>query len=280
MTVSDVPSKGSPLFVASRIYSPSATEDWLKCPRFRQLRSEGNEARHNPWAMQRDMGTCMHAALASYYLSLKRGDSFEVATQVAFERGRHELQQAYVEQSRYTLPGLTKVLLRGLSTTIQQGIQVPPHTVVAVEEKFSHGILDLLTRVNDELVITDHKVIYDADERKANSRLEEYETSHQLYHQAWVVRQHFGETPKWKQIQQIVLTPTCRVRVEPFAVTDEQIDRWLESSQVHWQRMAQDEEAGYAPMNTTSCYRYGKCDFFEHCHDGGSLEALYKERGV
>jgi hypothetical protein len=227
------------------------------------------------------MGTATHAGLATYYDMLRDGHEQSEAVEMAQVDGNLALQGLYVAQERYTLAGLSKVLVRAIKTTVEQGIQVPPHKVIAVEEKFAHGILDLLTRVGGELVVTDHKTIYDADEHKALLRLNEYEASHQLYHQAWVTRQHFGETPKYVQIQQIVLTPTCRVKVEMFSITDEQIDRWLQSSEVHWSRMANEEEEGFAPMNFASCFnKYGKCDMFNVCHKGASLEALYRQREV
>lgn len=262
----------------SRVYSPTETEDWLRCPRYRALRRGRLEARHNPYMPHRDVGKAIHEGLARYYRDIRDSCAGDLTTR-AIAVATASIGESYVDNPRYTLEGLQKVITRGVKTVIELGVMCPPHQVLMVEESLGGCVVDLVTRGPLGVMAIDHKVIYDSDVHKAELRVSEYETSHQLYHQAWVVREHLGETPTYVTIQQLVLTPRALVRVEQFEMDDARIDRWVASAQVHWQRMQEEQEENFAPMNFASCFnKYGKCEMFDHCHRGASLEAFYTRR--
>jgi hypothetical protein len=265
----------------TRAYSPSDTEDFQRCPRFRQLR-KGWDVHHNPWKPSRLLGDALHAGLAQYY-------AHEVEETALLAMGAKldalfTLEAAEAEKSGFTVDGLTKIGARVLKKVIETGVQVPPETVVGTELWIAGCRADLVTRTGEGLVVTEHKFTMSADADIQVVRLAEYEASWQLYHQAWAVSQHFGETPISGRIQLMVATPRVAVRLEPVVTfTEAKLAAWAASAEFWWDAMRR-TDATYgrgapAPGNFGSCFtKFGRCDYFDVCHHGGQPEALYTAR--
>ena len=270
------------------IYSPTETDDYLLCPRLRVLKRQWHP-RGCTWTPHLALGSAIHEGLAAHYSGGLSFDPLAVALEV--------LHREFRDGSHWTLEGLEKLVEKGLKLALTTELVSSEGSVVAVEEWMSHCKIDLVTREPFGLVVTDHKVSLDLEKRKLEYKLRDLDPSWQLLHEAWAVRQKFGECPKWSRAHLIVLGPRPFTHIHSVGpLDDKRLDDWERSAEYHWDCMKHDADSYgvgidyppanrvLPPMNTRSCWQYGrKCDFYDGCHlYGGDLTMFpttYEEGG-
>ena len=258
------------------IYSPSETDDYLVCPRFRVLKREWCP-RGSLWTPHLALGNAIHAGLARRYFTMPPGGSDEAVYTDAYA----VMDAEYREGSEWSLEGCRKLVDKGLKVALATELVSPDGTVVLVEDWAGHSKIDLVTRESFGLVVTDHKVSLELEKRRLDYKIREHDPSWQLLHEAWAVREHFGECPKWARAHFIAVGPRPFTYIHSIQVDDKRLDDWYQSAETHWARMARDTAAYQAsdlgrplpPMNPRSCWRYGrKCEFHDLCNVyGGDL---------
>ena len=247
------------------VYSPSETEDYLTCPRFRVLRKVWVPRGCGGWTPHQTLGTAIHAGLAQHYAPA--GD-LDTPLDVALR----SLNAEYQEGSEWSLEGCTKLVTRGLDLALKTELLSPEGRVVGVETWMGHSRLDLVTREPYGLVVTDHKVTLELEKKKLEYRLRDLDPSWQLLHGAWACLQKYGEAPAWSRAHLIVLAPRPFVYVHSLKITAARLADYEGSALQHWsemhgQRQRYDSASILPPMNTRSCHRYGrKCEFYDGCH--------------
>lgn len=256
------------------VYSPSETEDYLQCPRYRVLR-RAIEPRTAVWAPNITLGNTIHAGLAMYYDPRQHERSVADAQAIA----RATLEEGYQEQDEWTLEGLWQLAQRGMKATIDADLL--NGVVIGTELAISRMRLDVLERYPDGLQTLDWKVKLKLEKRNLPYRVADFDPSWQLLQNAWGVRQAYGETPKWARAVLIVLSPRVFIHPHAIKITDERLDDFGSSCAQVWRGMEGDrlayDEGVLPPMNTRSCNAYGRpCDFKPFCHDlyGDMQQAL------
>ena len=260
-----------------RVYSPSQTADWLQCPIFRRFRkpsvlSSLNEAtphvwqeRAVEWEPARVLGT---AVQAGYNVYLKDPHSADDA--IAEDLVEATIAREFVEQPKYTLPGLTKLALRGVEALLEADL-FTRHVILDLDQPLTHSRPDYVSRHETQgLGVTDLKVSARVDERYRVKRLSEYETDDQFWHYAWEVGNTLGEDVKWVRVILLILTPKAVVLPQTVTVTPERLQFWLEGAEQHWRDMTAEDD-GKRPVVSRwpNCRggKYGVCVAYDFCHN-------------
>lgn len=214
------------------------------------------------WTPNRLMGT---AVQAGYNVYLRRGGSDDLAEAAVNE----VIEQGYVEQPKYTVEGLVKLVLRGVEALLDADLYAR-HQIIDLDEPLSYSRPDIISRHETQgLGVSDVKVALRIDERYRVKRMSEYETDDQFWHYAWEIGEHLGEPVKWIRPIQVILTPKATVLRDTFQVDPERLAFWLEGAQSHWADMqAEDEGRRAIAPRWQSCLsgKYGPCVAYDFCH--------------
>ena len=274
----------TPLTPVSRVYSPSRTEDWVKCPIFAQFRRR-LQPREPVWSPARTLGKAVQAGV-NVYLHERRQHGERGVTLV------HEVEAAilpvietdFQPQEAHTVAGLTKLATRGALAVIESGL-FDGHDILLVDEPVGSGRPDVVSRLNGRLQVADFKVTQSLRDDYRAKRLAEYDTHDQFWQYAWEVGEHFGEPVERVRAVLVILAP-LKVLHADLTVTSERLDFWLAGAQQAWRDM--DAEANMerpCVPKTSSCYgKYGKCDAFDFCyvfhrdHEQAITSGYYEER--
>jgi hypothetical protein len=264
------------------IYSPTETDDYLLCPRLRVLKRILRPRGCGTWTPHIALGNAIHLGLALHY-------GQKMSPVGAQARAEELLQDEFVEGGEWSLEGCRKLMQKGLKVALETPLISDEGSVVGCETWAAHARLDMVTREPFGLVVTDHKVSLDLEKRKLEYKVRDLDPSWQLLHGAWACLQKYGELPRWSRAHIIALGPRPFTHIHAIEITPERIADYERSAEAHWGQMAihsrdfNCEARLLPPMNTRSCYQYGrKCDFYELCHTyGGDLDkadALYEPK--
>ena len=246
------------------IYSPSSTEDFIRCPVYHRL-TRTWEPRGAEWTPYMLLGRAIGDGMSAYYRNLKQGSHAHDPLTVAL----WVLEEGYVEQETWTLEGLHKHVQKGL----QEAINTTPvrGLILMVDEPLgSFSRPDVVFRhPSTGLTVVDTKVKFKLDSRYVGSTLGDYETWWQRFHYAWEVGELLQEPVEWIGAHLIALNPKVRGMYHPIEVSEARVRFWLRQAEPVWERM---EVAITKPLtelepNWNSCRtRYGLCPFFDACH--------------
>ena len=251
-----------------KVYSPTRTEDWLKCPIFAQFRRR-LQPREPVWSPARTLGKAVQVGVNVWLQSLRypspsgllvvEPNDVEMAAQRVVEAD-------FQPQEAHTIAGLTKLATGGALAVIESGL-FDGHYILLVDEPVGSGRPDVVSRLNRRLQVADFKVALSLRDDYRAKRLAEYDTHDQFWQYAWEVGEHFGEQVERVRAILVILAP-LKVLHADLTVTPERVDFWLSGARQTWRDM--DAEArGERPCvpKTSSCYgKYGKCDAFDFCY--------------
>lgn len=245
--------------------SPSQTEAWLRCPQYMQYKYEGWEPRLLNWAPNRTLGSAIAKGLEIFYMNQDHSDP----GQLGWEACEVVMREQYQENDKWTYEGVLKLALKGYKAALANNIAAQ-ETIVAAELPIGPCRPDLITRSKQTggLIVTDTKVTLELDERYRAKRLSEYNASFQLWQYADVVGAYYGEPVTFVRVQLVILSPRCLALLHPIPVTREGIALWRDSAEWAWAEMAKHAATGHYPPRLTECFgKFGKCAFFDACHD-------------
>src|SRR5688572_9697281 len=96
-----------------RIYAPTTTEDWLRCPISRQYKRKW-QAPLEGWQPNMLIGSAVHAGLAAWYISGNGVEANTVATSTVVD--------SYVENDEWTVDSVVKIALKALAAAMADDI--------------------------------------------------------------------------------------------------------------------------------------------------------------
>ena len=252
------------------VYSPSETDDYLLCPRLRVLKRTLRPRGCGGWTPNVALGNAIHAGLACHYAKGSM-DPYTVAAET--------MHNEYVEGSEWSEEGCQKLVSRGLKAALATELVSEQGSVVGTEIWMAHSKIDMVTREPFGLVVTDHKCSLELEKRRLEYKVREHDPAWQLLHGAWAVWQKYGEVPRWSRAHFIAIGPRAFTYIHSIEITEERLRDFERSGIEHWHTMdtqAWDfrENRVLPPMNTRSCWQYGrKCDFYPICNQyGGNLD--------
>lgn len=214
---------------------PSHLRDELRCQQFAQFHREWSP-RWRPaggpeGATMLEVGTAIHAAVLN-----GEAPSFTDAT-------------------------LNRMIVRAAEAA---KAELPAEIELARERRLYLGQPDLVTECVDGLAVTDIKTHWN---QKAERYTEEWDTDIQLWAYTDEVERWWGRPVKWRRVLEVILTPKVKARLVAFPTTPERLEfvrPWLRDVTERTIRVWRGEAA---VPNLASCWRYGRCVYYEGCHD-------------
>lgn len=247
------------------VFSAYPTTDFQMCPKLwdYKRRWDSPEDRQSTALL---LGSAVALGLEAHYANQGR-DPLETAESYA--------RANYYEGSDRTEDGLVALVRRGVR--LGMATNLGTSEILGVEKWYGNSRPDLVARDQaGKIVVIDHKVKRNLDDRYKEKELLGYETSNQLYGYAWRVAQEYGEPVETAIIHLIVLGPSAYTELHPVRITTEALKLWLTDVSKDWKDMA----AGESRRRFSSCVnQYGPCRFWAACHvlggDETKFEGLY-----
>ena len=268
---------------STKVYSPSSTEDWVKCPvyAFYRKRWQPKEA---VWEPARTLGKAVQAGVNVWLKEMQAGGLVATTVPEVEAAVQAVIEEDFQPQEKYTVVGLTKLATKGAVQVIQSGL-FEGHEILMVDEPIGAGRPDVVSRWNGRLHIADFKVSHSLRDDYRAKRLAEYDTHDQFWQYAWEVGNHFGEPVERVRAILVILAP-CKVLHADLEVTPYRVEHWLAGAQQKWADMdAESREERPVVPTTSSCYgKYGKCEAYDYCYqfqkDGARavLSGYYEEK--
>ena len=252
-----------------KVFSPSRTEDWLKCPIYAHFR-RSLQPREAVWSPARTLGKAVQAGVNIYLREQRQHGERGVTLTHEVEHAVLPIIEAdFQPQEAHTVARLAKLATRGALAVIESGL-FDGHDILLVDEPVGSGRPDVVSRYNGRLHVADFKVTNQLRDDYRAKRLAEYDTHDQFWQYAWEVGEHFGEPVERVRAILVILAP-LKVLHADLTVTPERVAFWLSGAQQAWRDMGA-EARGERPMapKTSSCYgKYGKCDAYDFCYTFG-----------
>lgn len=275
-------------------FSPSrgGTQDAQRCMRLFDYKRRWHDPRG--WSADIAMGNIIHAGLSAYYLA--RNGSLR--TQILSDENEAisaALENEWTGEGQEEAYRLAKECV---GEAISLNVLGKTGRVLAVEQEMGPEKChpDLVIQHTDKiplknpdvyaeknwLEVVDWKLSYRLNPEHVAKRLQSYETSWQLKHYAWRVKQEFHLPCLKVTVVQMAATPKVIAREQGFKITQESLDAWEASARQWWHSM----ESGPYPQNYDGCLKYGEkypCPFYCGCHslhsDESKFHTLYKRKG-
>jgi PD-(D/E)XK nuclease superfamily protein len=270
-------------------YSPSRTEDWLKCPLYRHLKKEWTPRRIGTREMAAMLGKGFHAAMSAYNSQRRTGRPIGQGpvsdggasvpyVPIAIQSIRMELQQAKErgcwvdERDKVTEDALERRVTKAVERYIAED-PIPESWVVLDVERilpeWGDCIIDLAMDTPMGVVVIDYKTKLTWDAKYRDSDLTDYRDSEQRFHYS-VAYADFIKRPVYAfYVCLVVLEPTFHVYLEPFLNEQESLDIWRQGRENATWRVMEMEENGEIGVGRAAIHRtrFGYCDFYKACFE-------------
>jgi len=257
--------------ISPQSFSPSAMEDWLRCPMRWWLRSQQGWRSRSESLSARQMGTLFHAVMARL---VTRGETVEQALAAA---ERDSVEGLLGEGRAPFLKAITRAHKL-----------VPPGEVRLAELAMGQGKgsarMDLLVTRDGEHHIIDFKWTGKLDARWADRRLLEFNHSVQLWEYAYRAEAMLGITVATVGVILATAEPTPKAWEWTVPVDREHLTTWRRDRQEvldGMRRMAAGTRDVFG--NWTACGDFGGCPYMDACHhlgrDPERMTGLYTREG-
>lgn len=254
------------------VWSPSHTERWLLCPVKEQLTRDGVIGRLEKWSPGAIVGTALHKGLAILMQDEEQEPKAIVAVQESVNAewppdgtAGWDVNKVIAE----TITCLRRIYRERMPELLQDN-----GCVVGVECALGEGDTadgrypgtpDLITEHGPEdgryLCVTDWKSHWVLDDRYIERELVSTEESWQLFQYAWFAQQYYA-LPVRHVRKCVIRVINPKSWLYTVKVTPERLTRWHAQATVVWEQMSHSTPW----QNWGSCRRYGRCEFWEHCH--------------
>ena len=263
-------------------YRQSETETFSVCPRKRQLQYlEGWTLKHQTNAGHAAMrGTALAAGCAEVHMSAQLGHQPGVDSAVVACLSNLRAAVAAFRGAGGVCEDFEEVPLIKALTFYYTWFHTQPWEVLAVEQPiptWGNSRPDLVARIGGKLVVVDNKwkwSLYikpgETKDQARNRTLLEYEHAWQFRHYLSAVSDVYREPCDTYCIVLGEVTPKPVVTVQPFTVSDRELDRWLYGARYYWGDMAYlDQETLMLNHPGAAIHesKYGPCEFQWACFD-------------
>lgn len=260
-----------------KVYSPTRTSDWVRCPVFARLRRSVEPVAD--WTPNLTLGRAVTDGLAKHYRALRDGSP--LSPEQVEEWAMSILEEGYEENDTWALAGLQKIVSNLLEKALEETVIAQGDTILLVDESTGGGRPDLvLKQRNGKLTVTDFKVTLKLEQQYVGKTLSQYETDDQFWQYAWEVGQMYGTPVEWLRVHLLPALPKARSLLHPWRVDPERLQFWLAGAEQAWKDMEEQEE-GRRPEapRWASCNgsRWGKCLYLAWCHEPATRAMFYRD---
>ena len=270
------------LHLDSKVWSPSQTVDFLRCPQLWQYKQRWEDRAGNAWTPARVMGTAVDGGLTTLYASIRGGIEWRLAVPEGADTVAHTLHLHWpLDASPEHEPEAAKrIALRAYHRVVEERF-AEGHAILGTQISWGESIADMVTLTpEDELVIWDWKFSYELRPEWFRARLEDARLTWPFYHYAWRAQQSTGK--RVRKAVKVVISGTPRAEVKTADVDMDKVvlDNWLRSAASAWRTMTHMRDGGQKPfMNWNGCKLFGGCYFFTACHSLGGDEDRFEALG-
>lgn len=276
-----------------KIYSPSQTSSWLRCPILRKLQVEGWRSKY---LQKKDiagaMGTAFSAGVGAWNnmrLESERGARAIHDALVALshqERGAAAMgvgASVFKQQiedftnAGFDFSNVDESYLESCPIEISRAIAkycandpIPSnYSIVAVEESLpNHGNCrpDLVIRTPRGLAVLDYKSKYELKAQYRAKTINEYKHTQQGFHYTWGIEETYGEPCNEFLIALCVFRPNFNVELFNHTLAPETRLVWKRGMESVWARMESEELDGATPwMSDRHSDNFGQCEMYDAC---------------
>lgn len=274
-----------------RVFSPSATKDFLTCPLYWHLRRTGMQPRRlGKKGLSGILGTSFSAGVAAYNLARKEGieatparvaNYGDLAASVVRQHLKEADDAGLVTTGSIDIPFRNSLEDRArklIKTYAEQDPLPPQWRVEDVEltmDEAGYCRLDVGLQSDLGPVVVDYKTKVSYDTKYADRDRDDWRDSEQRFHYSYFYGQRKGQ-PTWQfAICLVILEPKPRVLLIPFVNNQEVLERWYRGRLLTWSRMEASldlalEDQEMAGEHST---RFGPCEMHRHCfEDRGDID--------
>ncbi len=299
--------------MANKVYSPSSTTTWMRCPMMRALSREGWQPKmlaKKDWSALLGQG---FAAGVGIYNNLRqeweRGGAQapqrDAATRADLIRACSDAAVKIVQQKTEDMlaaglnagdddQGYQDKLEARIRKALASYITADPipdsWRIVEAEkdfgEDYGNARADLVARdTNGGLVIVDYKSKLTLAAQYRNKTIQEYANSHQMFHYAWSGEETYSEPISTYYIGLAVLEPRWAFDLIAFPVSPESLGVWLQSARVVWGNIEREEAGQVVPwLSANHSDNFGQCPYYKACfvhhYDPSLMAADYVNVGA
>lgn len=290
-----------------KVYSPSQTATWMRCPMMRALRKEGWIPRYGQrkdWAAV--LGQAFGAGVGAYN-SLRqaheeqgmlmperapdaRASFIDVAVGVALgvkqQRVREMVDMGLVvdEDGDAYIKVLDQRIRRAVTCYVLTDPIPDTWKIVDIESSLGEGAgnarPDLIVRDEMGLAIVDYKSKLTLKAEYRHKTIQEYANGHQFLHYAHFGREYYKEPIDRYYIGLAVLEPRWAFELIPFPVHDETLKVWYQGASTAWAMMEREDAGEQVPwLSDRHSDQFGQCPYyrmcFTHMYDPGLAKQDY-----
>lgn len=274
----------------SKVWSPSQTADWSRCPRFWDFGRRWERFSGGQWTPERVVGDALHAGIAAYLRATVEGDTAPSWTETAITQLRADWPTD--APTEFAIEGSERVIERVLGKWVKWYTEEFAPTVdkiVAVEWSlpgaggYPEAQADAIFMRGALLHIVDWKYHANLKREYVHYRVDETERMHAMWHYSWRVSQHFGRHVGSFSKVMLVGAPATFVKDASAEVTPEALLKWEEGAWSMWRSMDL-MRSGAQPIHPRweACGLYGGCPFYDGCWrlaaDETKFDTLYKRK--
>ncbi len=252
------------------IFSPYPTTDFQRCPRKWDLSKR--------WQSRDEGGKTAMLVGTAVALGLEHGYKDPTMTVDECQRVATEYTELnYQEGSDRSLDGVVALVRRGVKHGMTTDLGLSK--ILGVEKFYGRTKPDLVGRNKaGQLVVIDHKVKMNLDDRYKEKELLKFDVGNQMFHYAWTVAQDMGEPVVEVIIHLIVLAPRVYTELHPIPIDQGHLVYWLEGVARDWRDM----ERGENRPRFSACSDPWPCEFRDGCHtfhgDESKFPVLYDKK--
>jgi hypothetical protein len=215
------------------------------------------------------IGTAVALGLEDWYNGRREPDQKAVA-ELALRAAAECAEAQYQEGSDRSLEGVVTLVRRGVKHGMATDLGLKE--ILGVEKFYGRTKPDLVGRNRDgRLVVIDHKVKMNLDDRYKEKELLKFDTNNQMMHYAWTVAQDMGEPVYEVIIHLIVLAPRVYTELHPIRIDQEHLAFWLEGVAKDWESMAHNDNR----PRFSACMDPWPCDYRAGCHTFNGQESKF-----
>jgi len=275
-----------------RVYSPSSTATWMRCP---MLRALGQEGWIPKYAAKKDyaatLGQGFAAGVAIYNnirMEHERGGAKlpprddtsreslaatcgESAVRVMDERLKEMEQIGLVMDDT---EGYIDKLATRCRKAVRQYVMTDPvpdtWRIVDAEKdfgpSFGNSRADLIVEDSLGLAVVDYKTKLTLKAEYRQKTINEYANSHQMLHYGWAGRETYGRPINNYYIGLAVFEPRWAFDLVPYPIHPETLETWLKATQRAWMDMEAEEVGDKVPwMSANHSDNFGQCPMYKAC---------------
>lgn len=278
-----------------KVYSPSQTATWMRCPMLRALGKAG-------WipkvGAKRDIAATIGQAFAAgvgVYNNMRKdtqafkrpmpergGDErvqwaaacVDVALQVAHRRleemERIGLQLSMTDADAHYLQQVDPRIRKSVSNYVLNDPLPDEWEIVSVEESLGeeagNSRPDLIVRDGDGLAVVDYKTKVELKAQYYYKTVGQYANSHQMLHYGHFASRKFGEDFAKYYIGLAIFEPKWRFDLLPYPYNPETMATWAGTVTGAWAQMEKEDNGEAAPwMAATHEDNFGQCPYYKAC---------------